>query len=107
MPKFKCLECDDEFLFERSLEHHYNRRSVLIEFKCLSNGEKPGSDSAKLMRFFNKCALLKYWRGIKNDNREVKYCDTVVKILPMKYMTAKKPDYENDPDYQRLNYLNP
>ena len=26
-----CLECGDEFLFESSLDHHYNRKSIVIE----------------------------------------------------------------------------
>ena len=27
----RCLECGDEFMFESSLHHHYNRKSIVIE----------------------------------------------------------------------------
>ena len=36
---FKCLECGDDFLFEKSLQHHYDRKSIMIEVKAKPNKE--------------------------------------------------------------------
>lgn len=54
-----CLECGDSFGVERSLAHHYNRRSVHIEVGC--------THCAKTIVFFNKCALLAHAREHKNN----------------------------------------
>lgn len=53
-----CLECGDSFSVERSLAHHYGRRSVHIEVGC--------THCAKTIVFFNKCALLAHAREHKN-----------------------------------------
>ncbi|KAG7216037.1 hypothetical protein INR49_007788 [Caranx melampygus] len=54
-----CLECGDSFGVERSLAYHYSRRSVHIEVGC--------THCAKMMVFFNKCALLAHAREHKNN----------------------------------------
>ncbi|KAF7660968.1 hypothetical protein LDENG_00270820 [Lucifuga dentata] len=54
-----CLECGDSFGVERSLAHHYSRRSVHIEVGC--------THCAKTVVFFNKCALLAHAREHKNS----------------------------------------
>ncbi|KAJ8003278.1 hypothetical protein DPEC_G00167760 [Dallia pectoralis] len=51
---YRCLECGDSFGVERSLSHHYGRRSVHIEVAC--------THCAKTMVFFNKCVLLAHAR---------------------------------------------
>uniref|UniRef100_A0A1A8F596 Zinc finger protein 592 n=3 Tax=Nothobranchius korthausae TaxID=1143690 RepID=A0A1A8F596_9TELE len=54
-----CLECGDSFGIERSLVHHYNRRSVHLEVGC--------THCAKTLVFFNKCALLAHAREHKSN----------------------------------------
>uniref|UniRef100_A0A1A7YU49 Zinc finger protein 592 n=1 Tax=Iconisemion striatum TaxID=60296 RepID=A0A1A7YU49_9TELE len=54
-----CLECGDSFGIERSLAHHYNRRSVHLEVGC--------THCAKTLVFFNKCALLAHAREHKSN----------------------------------------
>lgn len=54
-----CLECGDSFGVERSLAYHYSRRSVHIEVGC--------THCAKVMVFFNKCALLAHAREHKSN----------------------------------------
>ncbi|KAM9375475.1 zinc finger protein 592 [Pholidichthys leucotaenia] len=55
---YRCLECGDSFVLEKSLAFHYSRRSVHIEVGC--------THCEKNMVFFNKCALLAHARVHKN-----------------------------------------
>ncbi|NXU49496.1 ZN592 protein, partial [Turnix velox] len=53
-----CLECGDSFALEKSLTHHYSRRSVHIEVMC--------TQCSTLLLFYNKCSLLKHARDHKS-----------------------------------------
>ncbi|XP_029009148.1 zinc finger protein 592 [Betta splendens] len=68
-----CLECGDSFGVERSLAHHYGRRSVHIEVGC--------THCAQTLVFFNKCALMAHAREHKN-NGTVMQC-TQVNVKPI------------------------
>uniref|UniRef100_A0AAV2L6C5 C2H2-type domain-containing protein n=1 Tax=Knipowitschia caucasica TaxID=637954 RepID=A0AAV2L6C5_KNICA len=54
---YRCLECGDSFVVERSLKFHFNRRSVHIEVTC--------THCKKALLFFNRCALLAHAREHK------------------------------------------
>ncbi|XP_066557923.1 zinc finger protein 592 [Amia ocellicauda] len=55
---YRCLECGDSFGLEKSLQHHYSRRSVHIEVAC--------THCARTLLFFNKCSLLAHAREHKS-----------------------------------------
>lgn len=55
MPLFKCGECSDVFLFERSLQAHKQRRSVRIQYYC--------EVCQRSVILFNKCALFEHVRS--------------------------------------------
>lgn len=68
-----CLECGDSFGVERSLVHHYSRRSVHIEVGC--------THCAQTVVFFNKCALMAHAREHKS-NGVVMQC-TQISVRPI------------------------
>lgn len=78
-----CLECGDSFGVERSLAHHYGRRSVHIEVGC--------THCAKTIVFFNKCALLAHAREHKSSGAVMQCTQLHMKPIAAEQMFA--PDY--------------
>ncbi|XP_035520483.1 zinc finger protein 592 [Morone saxatilis] len=75
-----CLECGDSFGVERSLAHHYSRRSVHIEVGC--------THCAKTMVFYNKCALLAHAREHKNNGMVMQCTQLQMKPIAEEQMFA-------------------
>lgn len=75
-----CLECGDSFGVERSLAHHYGRRSVHIEVGC--------AHCAKTMVFFNKCALLAHAREHKSGGVVMQCTQLHMRPIPEEHMFA-------------------
>lgn len=75
-----CLECGDSFGVERSLAHHYGRRSVHIEVGC--------THCAKTIVFFNKCALLAHAREHKNSGTVMQCTQLHMKPIAAEQMFA-------------------
>ncbi|CAG5109974.1 Oidioi.mRNA.OKI2018_I69.chr2.g4436.t3.cds [Oikopleura dioica] len=70
---FKCEECNDEFLFEKSLKHHYDRESILIHIHCIV---------CNLQQVFkNKCQLLRHAREHSLNGKPMKFVRP--KIMPL------------------------
>merc|ERR1712071_666201 len=81
--KFPCVDCGDEFLFERGLKVHYARKSILIQLYCVQ--------CQCNLQFYNRCQLLRHARMHADQGTSMQFRDAVVKTLPMKYLTATKP----------------
>ncbi|TWW76330.1 zinc finger protein 592 [Takifugu flavidus] len=75
-----CLECGDSFGVERSLAHHYGRRSVHIEVGC--------THCAKTIVFFNKCALLAHAREHKSGGAVMQCTQLHMRPIPEEHMFA-------------------
>lgn len=75
-----CLECGDSFSVERSLAHHYGRRSVHIEVGC--------THCAKTIVFFNKCALLAHAREHKSSGAVMQCTQLHMKPIAPEQMFA-------------------
>jgi len=70
---YKCEECNDEFLFEKSLKHHYDRESILIHIHCMV---------CNLQQVFkNKCQLLRHAREHSLSGKPMKFVRP--KIMPL------------------------
>ena len=93
-PTYPCIDCNDTFLIESSLTYHYNRKSVLIDMFCVACDKK--------LKFFNRCELLKHARMHKDLGQEMKFKNASVRVLPLEYLTAKKPDFSKDERYKQL-----
>jgi hypothetical protein len=83
---FKCLECGDDFLFEKSLQHHYDRKSIMIEINCIICKGK--------LVFYNKCQLLRHAREHTQNNQPMKFINPKITPLTMKMCLprSKAPD---------------
>ncbi|XP_032395739.1 zinc finger protein 532 isoform X2 [Etheostoma spectabile] len=80
---YKCLECGDSFALERSLTHHYDRRSVRIEVTC--------NHCAKSLVFYNKCSLLSHARGHKDKGVVMQCSHLILKPIPADQMITTSP----------------
>lgn len=80
---YKCLECGDSFALERSLTHHYERRSVRIEVTC--------NHCAKSLVFYNKCSLLSHARGHKDKGVVMQCSHLILKPIPADQMITTSP----------------
>ncbi|XP_075389296.1 zinc finger protein 532 isoform X2 [Tenrec ecaudatus] len=77
---YKCLECGDSFALEKSLTHHYDRRSVRIEVTC--------NHCTKNLVFYNKCSLLSHARGHKEKGVVMQCSHLILKPVPADQMIA-------------------
>ncbi|XP_014896023.1 zinc finger protein 532 [Poecilia latipinna] len=77
---YKCLECGDSFALEKSLTHHYERRSVRIEVTC--------NHCAKSLVFYNKCSLLSHARGHKDKGVVMQCSHLILKPIPADQMIS-------------------
>uniref|UniRef100_A0A8C2XDE0 Zinc finger protein 532 n=1 Tax=Cyclopterus lumpus TaxID=8103 RepID=A0A8C2XDE0_CYCLU len=86
---YKCLECGDSFALEKSLAHHYERRSVRIEVTC--------NHCAESLLFYNKCSLLSHARGHKDKGAVMQCSHLILKPIPADQMitTSPSPDPPN------------
>ncbi|XP_030598830.1 zinc finger protein 532 [Archocentrus centrarchus] len=75
---YKCLECGDSFALEKSLTHHYERRSVRIEVTC--------NHCAKSIVFYNKCSLLSHARRHKDKGVVMQCSHLILKPIPADQM---------------------
>ncbi|XP_068562900.1 zinc finger protein 532 [Cebidichthys violaceus] len=75
---YKCLECGDSFALEKSLAHHYERRSVQIEVTC--------NHCAESLLFYNKCSLLSHARGHKDKGVVMQCSHLILKPIPADQM---------------------
>ncbi|XP_067278876.1 zinc finger protein 532 isoform X3 [Pseudorasbora parva] len=75
---YKCLECGDSFALEKSLNQHYDRRSVRIEVTC--------NHCAKNLVFYNKCSLLSHARGHKDKGVVMQCSHLILKPIPADQM---------------------
>ncbi|XP_059214265.1 zinc finger protein 532 isoform X2 [Centropristis striata] len=80
---YKCLECGDSFALEKSLTHHYERRSVRIEVTC--------NHCAKSLVFYNKCSLLSHARGHKDKGVVMQCSHLILKPIPADQMITTSP----------------
>ncbi|XP_040053784.2 zinc finger protein 532 [Gasterosteus aculeatus] len=80
---YKCLECGDSFALEKSLAHHYERRSVRIEVTCNHCDES--------LLFYNKCSLLSHARGHKDKGVVMQCSHLILKPIPADQMLATAP----------------
>ncbi|XP_037609451.1 zinc finger protein 532 [Sebastes umbrosus] len=80
---YKCLECGDSFALEKSLTHHYERRSVRIEVTC--------NHCAKSLLFYNKCSLLSHARGHKDKGFVMQCSHLILKPIPTDQMITTSP----------------
>ncbi|KAK5852180.1 hypothetical protein PBY51_023671 [Eleginops maclovinus] len=80
---YKCLECGDSFALEKSLTHHYERRSVRIEVTC--------NHCAKGLVFYNKCSLLSHARGHKDKGVVMQCSHLTLKPIPADQMITTSP----------------
>lgn len=86
---YKCLECGDSFALEKSLAHHFERRSVRIEVTC--------NHCAESLLFYNKCSLLSHARGHKDKGAIMQCSHLILKPIPADQMitTSPSPDPPN------------
>ncbi|XP_069483162.1 zinc finger protein 532 isoform X1 [Ambystoma mexicanum] len=77
---YKCLECGDSFVLEKSLMQHYDRRSVRIEVTC--------NHCTKNLVFYNKCSLLSHARGHKEKGVVMQCSHLILKPVPVDQMIA-------------------
>ncbi|KAM8827460.1 zinc finger protein 532 isoform 1-T4 [Spinachia spinachia] len=75
---YKCHECGDSFALEKSLAHHYERRSVRIEVTC--------NHCAEGLLFYNKCSLLSHARGHKDKGVVMQCSHLILKPIPADQM---------------------
>ncbi|XP_034048887.1 LOW QUALITY PROTEIN: zinc finger protein 532-like [Thalassophryne amazonica] len=80
---YKCLECGDSFALEKSLTHHYERRSVRIEVTC--------NHCAENLVFYNKCSLLTHARGHKDKGVVMQCSHLILKPIPADQMITTTP----------------
>ncbi|KAK5879084.1 hypothetical protein CesoFtcFv8_024424 [Champsocephalus esox] len=80
---YKCLECGDSFALEKSLTHHFERRSVRIEVTC--------NHCAKGLVFYNKCSLLSHARGHKDKGVVMQCSHLILKPIPVDQMITPSP----------------
>ncbi|KAJ4918163.1 hypothetical protein JOQ06_029594, partial [Pogonophryne albipinna] len=80
---YKCLECGDSFALEKSLTHHFERRSVRIEVTC--------NHCAKGLVFYNKCRLLSHARGHKDKGVVMQCSHLILKPIPVDQMITPSP----------------
>ncbi|XP_054468832.1 zinc finger protein 532 [Anoplopoma fimbria] len=80
---YKCLECGDSFALEKSLAHHYERRSVRIEVTC--------NHCAESLLFYNKCSLLSHARGHKDKGVVMQCSHLILKPIPADQMITTSP----------------
>ncbi|XP_037341292.2 zinc finger protein 532 [Pungitius pungitius] len=80
---YKCHECGDSFALEKSLAHHYERRSVRIEVTC--------NHCAESLLFYNKCSLLSHARGHKDKGVVMQCSHLVLKPIPADQMLTTPP----------------
>ncbi|KAK9532502.1 hypothetical protein VZT92_009883 [Zoarces viviparus] len=80
---YKCLECGDSFALEKSLAHHFERRSVRIEVTC--------NHCAESLLFYNKCSLLSHARGHKDKGVVMQCSHLILKPIPADQMITTSP----------------
>ncbi|XP_068430350.1 zinc finger protein 532 [Clinocottus analis] len=80
---YKCLECGDSFALEKSLAHHFERRSVRIEVTC--------NHCAESLLFYNKCSLLSHARGHKDKGAVMQCSHLILKPIPADQMITASP----------------
>ncbi|XP_051484257.1 zinc finger protein 592 isoform X1 [Apus apus] len=78
-----CLECGDSFALEKSLTHHYSRRSVHIEVMC--------TQCSTMLLFFNKCSLLKHARDHKSKGFIMQCSQLLMKPISLDQMFSSSP----------------
>ncbi|NXA33053.1 ZN592 protein, partial [Eudromia elegans] len=78
-----CLECGDSFALEKSLTHHYSRRSVHIEVMC--------TQCSTMLLFFNKCSLLKHARDHKSKGFIMQCSQLLMKPISIDQMFSPSP----------------
>ncbi|NXJ82007.1 ZN592 protein, partial [Trogon melanurus] len=78
-----CLECGDSFALEKSLTHHYSRRSVHIEVAC--------TQCSTTLLFFNKCSLLKHARDHKSKGFIMQCSQLLLKPIAVDQMFSPPP----------------
>ncbi|XP_074862778.1 zinc finger protein 592 [Carettochelys insculpta] len=78
-----CLECGDAFALEKSLAHHYSRRSVHIEVMC--------TQCSTLLLFFNRCSLLRHAREHKSKGLIMQCSQLLMKPISMEEMFSLAP----------------
>ncbi|NXX98460.1 ZN592 protein, partial [Centropus bengalensis] len=80
---YSCLECGDSFALEKSLTHHYSRRSVHIEVTC--------TQCSATLLFFNKCSLLKHARDHKSKGLVMQCSQLLMKPIALEQMFPPSP----------------
>ncbi|KAG7282154.1 hypothetical protein CRUP_034901 [Coryphaenoides rupestris] len=78
---YRCLECGDAFVLERSLARHYDRRSLRIEVTC--------NHCAKRLAFFNKCSLLLHAREHKERGLVMQCSHLIMKPVSVEQMVGQ------------------
>lgn len=81
---FKCLGCDDTFLFKASLDAHMERRTVLISFHCR------WCKGRQTLVFYNRCNFLAHLDGHKASEKDIDSVKVQAYVAPVNALDSFK-----------------